>query len=281
MHPCVVVLVEKFSGGITKSNSRKGSLNRKLTVQQLFLGNGNSKESTNVFHEILCQLNDEKVGPPHFFVHSAGTGGTISSVGRYVKKYLIPTEVVLADSEFSIYYDYVVNQRFKREGGEPYWVSPGMAGTGFGYSGPAMHGKTTSLQPSVIDLAFKVPDLASTAAMHFLKKIGISGGTSTGLNFITALSLAAQRRTNSSNNDNDKLRIVVLLADSSTPYEDTYFNFSWISEKFHSHGGIPLLKCWERAIEHSYKHGGDPLKRGSLKCKRSFSDRYRRRHVPL
>lgn len=66
------------------------------------------------------------------------SGGTISSVGRYVKKYLIPTEVVLADSEFSIYYDFVVNKRFINEGGENFWVPPGVSGTGFGYSGPGL-----------------------------------------------------------------------------------------------------------------------------------------------
>lgn len=86
-----------------------------------------------------------------------------------------------------------------------------MAGTGFGYAGPAIHGVTTryaqcvpappirtllvySLQPAVIDRALKVPDLASTASMHFMKDIDAAGGTSTGLNFVTALSLAAKHR---------------------------------------------------------------------------------------
>lgn len=69
-----------------------------------------------------------------------------------------------------------------------------MAGTGFGYAGAAVLGVTTSLQPSVIDRALKIPDLASTAAMHVLKKLGVNGGTSTGLNFVGTLSVAARHR---------------------------------------------------------------------------------------
>jgi cysteine synthase len=36
-------------------------------------------------------------------------GGTITSVGRYIKKYSVPTEVVIADPEFSGYFDYVAS----------------------------------------------------------------------------------------------------------------------------------------------------------------------------
>lgn len=65
---------------------------------------------------------------PEFFIHFVGTGKTyttdscclafcniacsgetISSVGRYVKKYNIHTEIVLEGSEFSAFYDYVVH----------------------------------------------------------------------------------------------------------------------------------------------------------------------------
>lgn len=51
-----------------------------------------------------------------------------------------------------------------------------------------------SLLRSVIDRAIKIPDMASTAAMAVLKQFGINGGTSTGINFIAALHLAATRR---------------------------------------------------------------------------------------
>jgi cysteine synthase len=52
-------------------------------------------------------------------------GGTISSVGRYVKKYEIATEIVLVDTEFSAYYDLLISGRFEngQEDPQPLWVS--------------------------------------------------------------------------------------------------------------------------------------------------------------
>ena len=60
---------------------------------------------------------------PKFFVHAAGTGqgfiiflnmsklgGTITSVGRYVKKYGVETEIVMADTQFSVYFDYILHR---------------------------------------------------------------------------------------------------------------------------------------------------------------------------
>lgn len=51
-----------------------------------------------------------------------------------------------------------------------------------------------SLLSAVVDRAIKVPDLASTAAMLVLKRLGISGGTSAGVNLMVSLHLAATRR---------------------------------------------------------------------------------------
>lgn len=123
------------------------------------LGSGFSKESTNMFHEVLLQLQDEKKDNftfPDYFVQTSGTGfytsysskitilgGTITSVGRYIERYTLPTKVVLADTEFSVYYDYVVYGLFTNETGEKLWITPGMEGTGFGYAGPVTYGVST------------------------------------------------------------------------------------------------------------------------------------------
>uniref|UniRef100_A0A914EKW7 Tryptophan synthase beta chain-like PALP domain-containing protein n=1 Tax=Acrobeloides nanus TaxID=290746 RepID=A0A914EKW7_9BILA len=227
---------------------------------------GFPKESTNMFHEVLLQLQDEKKNNftfPDYFVQTSGTGGTITSVGRYIERYTLPTKVVLADTEFSVYYDYVVYGMFTNETGEKLWITPGMEGTGFGYAGPVTYGVSTSLQPSVIDRALKIPDLASTAAMHFLRKKGVFGGTSTGVNFVAALSLAAREK-----NNTKPIQIVTVLCDSDTLYKPTYYNETWINEKFVKHGGILTFKCWEFAIEYAYRKGIDPLEYGAKKCKR-------------
>lgn len=228
---------------------------------------GHYLETMNVFHEVALQLQDHDNSTKHeyptYFVHSAGTGGTISSVGRYVKKYNIPTQVVMADTEFSIYYDFVINGKFQNESGASLWRKPGMAGTGFGYAGPAIHGITTSLQPAVIDRALKIPDLASTASMHFMKEIDAAGGTSTGLNFVTALSLAAKHR---QSHPNQKFRIVLLRADAAKLYEATYYNNSWIAKSFAPHGGLNVFACWRDIIKRAFETGFDPLAEGEQVC---------------
>lgn len=70
-------------------------------------------------------------------------GGTISSVGKFVKKYNLPTQVVLADPEFSEYYDYVTYGMFQNESAANLWEPPGLHGIGFGYCCPAIYGVTT------------------------------------------------------------------------------------------------------------------------------------------
>lgn len=61
---------------------------------------------------------------------------------------------MLGDTQFSVYYDYVMNGRFMNESGEHLWVNPGMAGIGFGVMGPVRHGFTSRYHtlaiPSVI-----------------------------------------------------------------------------------------------------------------------------------
>lgn len=132
---------------------------------------------------------------PDFFVHPAGTGGTVSSVGRYVVKYGLPTKVVLADSQFSVYYDYVIGNKFTNQTGEKVWRAPGIAGTGYGYDiVPIQYGETTSLTKNVINEAMKMPDIATVAAMRILNEMGYNAGASTSLNFLVCLYKAYQTK---------------------------------------------------------------------------------------
>uniref|UniRef100_A0A915D201 Tryptophan synthase beta chain-like PALP domain-containing protein n=1 Tax=Ditylenchus dipsaci TaxID=166011 RepID=A0A915D201_9BILA len=193
--------------------------------------------------------------------YEIGTGGTITSVGRYIKRYGLKTKVVLVDPQFSVLYDYAIRNKFANETSEHYSRGPGMAGTGFG--GPAITGYTTSLQPSVIHRAIKLPDLGSIAAMHVLKALGIEGGTSTGMNFLAVLSLVAKQPPAV---PNQRVRVISLLSDSSELYIDTYFNRTWVDDGFKNLGGWAVLTCWRKVIERSYRTGTDPLSVGADKC---------------
>ncbi|PIO58543.1 hypothetical protein TELCIR_20018, partial [Teladorsagia circumcincta] len=81
--------------------------------------------------------------------------------------------------------------RFKNESGASLWVEPGMAGIGYGPMGMARKGETTSMDAAVIDRVVKVPDVAATAAMRILREQGASGGTSSGVNLLTSMHIAA------------------------------------------------------------------------------------------
>ncbi|TKR71876.1 hypothetical protein L596_019409 [Steinernema carpocapsae] len=210
-----------------------------------------SHESVNIFHEILLQFRSMSTqNAPSFFVHPAQTGGLITSVGRYVQRYSIPTQVVLADSEFSVYFDYVVHGAFKNESGEKLWVMPGMYGVG--YWGQAILGQTISLDPAAIDLAIKIPDLASVAAMHYLKSVGISCGPCSGVNFVALLHIAAR-------DISKRVTVVTPISISSTSYENTYYNTEWIKQQFSKHGSFG---CWMKAVTKAVEKGWSPLEIG-------------------
>uniref|UniRef100_A0A7E4UNB6 PALP domain-containing protein n=1 Tax=Panagrellus redivivus TaxID=6233 RepID=A0A7E4UNB6_PANRE len=219
-------------------------------------------DSINIMHEIVKQFKAMKKREPHYFVHTAGTGGMITSVGRYVLKAGLNTKVVLADTQFSIYYDYVINNKFTKESGLYNWQGPGIPGAGFGNTGPAVEGVTTSLHRNVIDIAYKIPDLASVAAMHFLKDNGIRGGVSTGLNFLAALSIGANNRSKG-----EKIRIVPIIGDKAEIYQNTYLNNKFVDARFHTQGGQKVFDCWKRVIKAAVTSGKDPLKLGAAQCK--------------
>uniref|UniRef100_A0A0K0DHM7 PALP domain-containing protein n=1 Tax=Angiostrongylus cantonensis TaxID=6313 RepID=A0A0K0DHM7_ANGCA len=239
-------------------------------------------ESANIMHEFLVQLEADKkqdVKVPHYFVHAAGTGGTISSVGRYVRKYGVNTEVVLADTQFSIYYDYVLHDRFKNESGASLWVDPGLAGIGYGPMGMARKGETTSMDAAVIDRVVKVPDVAATAAMRVLREqVIVSLPTLETFHrdvwwyqqwFELAHLYAYRSNANLSTflkPPKARLTIATLLADPGHNYDTTYYNRTWIEQKFSRHGGLEAYDCWYSVISESLYSGDDPLFIGYQRC---------------
>uniref|UniRef100_A0A0R3S4T3 Uncharacterized protein n=1 Tax=Elaeophora elaphi TaxID=1147741 RepID=A0A0R3S4T3_9BILA len=122
-----------------------------------------------------------------------------------------------------------------------------------------------SLLRAVIDRAIKIPDIASTAAMAVLKQLGINGGTSTGTNFIAVLHLAATHNRSSFFNSK-RLLIATILGDTGNYYKSSYYNRTWINEKFNAHGGLTAYDCWIKEIKEALKFGSDPLITGHERC---------------
>ncbi|KAJ1364778.1 hypothetical protein KIN20_024940 [Parelaphostrongylus tenuis] len=174
-----------------KTSQLLGHIPAHLTNTQMFL---NRLRNANPNNAPMC-LSFRRSPLGSFSGTYIISGGTITSVGRYTKRYNLPTRILLADSEYSLFYDYVLSNMFTNVSGTEYWIKPGVSGIGYGYNvKPVIYGDTTSLQRNVIDEVMKMPDVASAAAMHVLRERGIDGGASTGLNFLVSLYKAYQER---------------------------------------------------------------------------------------
>ena len=131
-------------------------------------------ETTGV--EILEQAGG-RVGA---FVAGAGTGGTISGVGRYLKAQLPRVQIVLADPVGSSLAD---------------WVETGKLGPDGSYAVEGIGGSEVpdNLHRAVIDRAERVSDEQSFAtALRLIREEGLLVGGSAGTNVAAALRIAAR-----------------------------------------------------------------------------------------
>ena len=173
--------------------------------------------SNNIAESIYEQLQYETHPVPHTIVMSAGTGGTSATIGRYILYRGYQTKLLVVDPENSVFYD-----GFKQN-------NPNLTiETSSKIEGIGRPQGELSFQPDVIDDMLQVPDAASVATIHWLEKlIGRKAGPSTGTNLWGALQVAKEMVAN-----NQQGSIVTLLCDSGERYLDTYYNETWVSEKF-------------------------------------------------
>ncbi len=126
--------------------------------------------------ELLAQVD----GPIGAFVAGSGTGGTITGVGRRLKRAFANVQIVLADPVGS---------------GLAYWVQNGELGPDGAY---AVEGIGSSKVPgnldgSVIDAAESVSDDESFAMVkRLVREEGLFVGGSSGTNLVAALRVAAR-----------------------------------------------------------------------------------------
>jgi cysteine synthase len=138
------------------------------------------------------------------FVAGAGTGGTITGVGRCLKGYVPGVKIVLADPIGSVLAEWARTGRVGKDG--PYQVE------GIGSSQPP-----AILDRSVIDAAESVSDVDSFAmCLRLILEEGLLVGGSAGTAVVAALRVAASGQVNDP--------VVVLLPDSW----DRYRSCAWI-----------------------------------------------------
>ena len=96
---------------------------------------------------------------PAWIVASAGTGGTLATIGRYVHYCRHDTRVCGVDAEHSVFFDHYVS------GDATLTLDRGSRIEGIGR--PRVE---ASFVPGVLDAMVKVPDVWSLAAMHSLER---------------------------------------------------------------------------------------------------------------
>jgi cystathionine beta-synthase len=157
------------------------------------------------------ELWEQTGGKLHCFVGGIGTGGTVSGVGKFLKEKDPSIEIVAADPEGSIYYQYHKDQTLIEP--RTYLVE----GIGEDLLCP-------SIDFSVIDRCYQVSDKESfIMGRELTRKEGILAGGSSG----TAVAVAMRH---GKTLDRDKVMIVV-LPDSGLKYISKMFNDDWMREK--------------------------------------------------
>lgn len=127
-----------------------------------------------------AEILDQVDGPIGAFVAGAGTGGTITGVGRRLKKAFQKVRIVLADPVGSVLADWV-------ETGEP-----GPDGS-YQVEGIGSSNIPGNLERAVIDAAERVSDEESFAMVkRLVREEGLLVGGSSGTNVVAALRVAAR-----------------------------------------------------------------------------------------
>jgi cysteine synthase len=192
------------------------------------------RSNNNIAESIFSQLEREPHPIPRWIVCSAGTGGTTATIGRFVRYRCHDTRVCVVDPENSVFFDaYATGDSSIRIDGSSLIEGIGR---------PRVE---RSFLPGIVDGMFRIPDLASLAAIRYLDKaMGRRSGGSTGTNFIGVLQLA--RRMHEAGEQGS---IATILCDGGSRYGHSYYNDKWIAER-----GFDIRPAME-AIAACAEHG--------------------------
>lgn len=207
---------------------------------------GSEAETANLANELVLQLEDLELSRPDWFVMAAGSGGTATSIGRYMRKWNpgwspgSTTQLLVPDPEHSVLFDWYLTGDAALRSPKPSLIE------GVGSSGPIVFGSTFSLQRGVVDRMLKVPDALSIAAMHLANDlVGFRVGPSTGLNLVGALQLACE-----AHQRGQATSVATVICDSGEKYADTYYNPEWLARyALDWEPLLPLLQtAWQKGL---------------------------------
>ena len=172
--------------------------------------------NNNIADSIFSQMELEDHPIPAWIVMSAGTGGTSSTIGRFIRYKKYPTRLCVVDPENSVFFDYYHcrDKDLKHDCGSK------IEGIGRPRVEP-------SFVSGVIDEMRRIPDAASIATMYWLEqRLGRKVGPSTGTNLYGVLQIAREMQERG-----ERGSIVTLLCDSGERYLETYYNPDWVKQQ--------------------------------------------------
>lgn len=199
-------------------------------------------ENENLINELRLQLLDKRLDAPQWIVAGAGSGGTATSIGRYIRKWSLQsnnhqdTQLLVVDPERSVVFDWYLS------GDSNLHISTPSRIEGVGSSGPIRFGETFSLQREIVDRMLKVPDTLTMAGMHLLSSlVKFKVGPSSGLNFIGILRLACELEAAGKTGV-----LATIICDDGRRYADTYYNPRWVQAQGLEWQQLsePLEKAW-------------------------------------
>ena len=195
------------------------------------------RANNNIAESIYTQMQREPHPSPAWIVASAGTGGTLATIGRYVHYCRHHTRVCGVDAERSVFFDHFVSRDAALT------IPEGSRIEGIGR--PRVE---ASFVPGVLDAMAKVPDVWSIAAMHALsKRLGRRVGGSTGTNLVAAMACARQMAA-----AGEVGSIVTLLCDDGERYSHSYYDAAWLASQ-----GL-VCDAEQAAVETLMLHGQWP-----------------------
>lgn len=158
------------------------------------------------------EIWDQTEGKITHFVASAGTGGTVSGVGRYLKEKNTDIQIISGDPEGSIYAEY--SRTGEIGSSHPYKVE--------GIGGDKI---PDTIHFEYIDEWITVSDPAAfRMARRLAREEGLFVGGSTGLNVHVALEVARRL------GEDAEALIVTIAADTGERYLSKVFNDDWLRE---------------------------------------------------
>lgn len=181
----------------------------------------------NMASEIFRQLDGSGQPCPAWFVAGAGSGGTATSIARYLRKWAdntgrnCPAQLAVVDPEDSALFEWY------RTGNNTITSPKGSRIEGIGSGGPVVFGKTFSLLRTGVATMLKIPDDASMAAMRFTGALtGYEPGPSTGTNLVGALRLLEEMH-----RKGEQGAVVTIICDDGKRYRDTYYDAQWLKTR--------------------------------------------------